>query len=309
MKKWKNIAKESPFLMCVIGTGILAGGIWVGSQFIEENKAEKEEFTVISTIDMELEEEEVEEAEKVEESIDEVEKVEETVRLPIEPQFTYYTPQEVDSPYYYDVGRIALTTDFDYVTVDDTYFDDAAFIGDSRTLGLFDYSGWQNADFFCDNGFCAYTWTLNGEVTHQNAGKKVNLETALQEKTYGKIYLMVGMNDCGYGDTQNFQDRLKQMLEMIESTQPNAIIYLMANLHLSEEKQAGDAVNNNVDINAKNVAIAECADGVNKFYLDYNDLFTDDNGYLRKELSFDGTHLYAQEYPAWTDFIKNHAVE
>ena len=34
-----------------------------------------------------------------------------------------------------------------FVTVDESYFDDAAFIGDSRTVGLHDYGGLDGADF------------------------------------------------------------------------------------------------------------------------------------------------------------------
>lgn len=223
--------------------------------------------------------------------------------------FITYVPTQVDSKYYSDPGKIALTTDYDYSTVDDSYFDDAAFIGDSRTLGLNDYSGWTNADFFCENGFCTYLWKKGTEVTYQKTHRKMTLEDAVSLRKYGKIYLMIGMNDCGYGTTEDFRGRLQDMIAMIEDRQPDAVIYLMANLHISKAKSDGDAIFNNTDINDKNVVIGECADGVRTFYLDYNGLYTDDSGFLKQELTFDGVHLYAKYYQPWLDYIRSHAVK
>lgn len=233
----------------------------------------------------------------------------ETAAKPGVTDFITYVPAQVDSKYYSDPGKIALTTDYDYTTVDDSYFDDAAFIGDSRTLGLNDYSGWTNADFFCENGFCTYLWKKGTEVTCQKTHRKMTLEDAVSMRKYGKIYLMIGMNDCGYGTTEDFRGRLQDMITMIEGRQPDAIIYLMANLHISKAKSDGDAIFNNTDINDKNVVIAECADGVRTFYLDYNGLYTDDSGFLKQELTFDGVHLYAKYYQPWLDYIKSHAVK
>ncbi len=137
----------------------------------------------------------------------------------------------------------------------------------------------------------------------------MTLEDAVSMRKYGKIYLMIGMNDCGYGTTEDFRGRLQDMITMIEGRQPDAIIYLMANLHISKAKSDGDAIFNNTDINDKNVVIAECADGVRTFYLDYNGLYTDDSGFLKQELTFDGVHLYAKYYQPWLDYIKSHAVK
>lgn len=221
--------------------------------------------------------------------------------------FEYYEPVETNSIYYTDPGRIALTTQYPYSEVTDEYFDDAAWIGDSRVLGLSDYSGWTNTDFYCDNGYCVYKWTKNNPVVFQNTHSKVLLEDAFSSKQYGKIYIMIGLNDCGYGNTQDFKERYISLLEMLEEKQPDAIIYLVANLHMST-KMDSEPVLNNIDVNDKNVAIAECADGERRFYLDYNEIFTDETGHLLDELTFDGVHMYAQAYEAWTDYFRKHAV-
>ncbi len=226
-----------------------------------------------------------------------------------ETSFTTYKPVKVKSKYYEDAGRIAHTTVYPYQTVGNDYFADAVFIGDSRMLGLHDYAGWQDrADFFCDNGFSVYKWAKDAEAVNQKNGKTVNLQKALSAKKYGKIYLMVGMNDLGYGTTDLYTANMQKMLTMLRTVQPDAIIYLMGNLHMAESKNDMNSVYNNVSLNAKNVAMAMLADGVTTFYLDANPEFTDDKGFLKADMTFDGFHLYAKGYKQWADFIKKHGI-
>lgn len=223
-----------------------------------------------------------------------------------------YEPETVKSKYYTDAGMIALTSYADYSEVSDEYFDDACFIGDSRMVGIYDYCGWENADFYCDNGFCVNTYINGGTVKCHTDNKNYTLEQAIQKKTYGKIYIMLGINDCGYATTEVFAERYGRMISMIREYQPDAVIFLMANLNIAEsaEKKDETGVYTNININAKNAAIAGCADPKeNIYYLDYNSLFCDEKGYLKSESTFDGFHLYAQYYIAWTDYFRSHGIE
>ena len=229
-------------------------------------------------------------------------------------RYQTYEPALTDSPYYTDRGLIAESSEYAYETVEDDYFADAAFIGDSRMLGLHDYSGWmENADFYCENGFSVFRWSKGDPVTLQshegkNAGTKVDLETAMREKHYGKIYLLAGMNDLGYGNTVLFQGWLRDLTDMLRETQPDAVLYLLSNLHISKEQDGVQPAMDNLNTNDKNVAISGLADGENVFYLDANPLFCDADGYLLPDITFDGYHLYAADYSRWADFLKEHAV-
>lgn len=223
-------------------------------------------------------------------------------------KFEIYDPQEIDSIYYSDAGKIALTTEYPYIEGNISYFDDAAFLGDSRTLGISDYAGLEKADFYCDSGMMIFK-LLEEEVTYQKTGEKVDLNQILQEKKYGKIYIMLGMNELGYGNTEMYLEQYRKVVEQIREWQPQAIIYIMANLHVSREKNNMETEFNNVNINDKNAASAQLANGTDIFYLDANPLFTDEDGFLNAELTFDGVHLYAQHYDVWREFLLEHAVE
>lgn len=221
--------------------------------------------------------------------------------------FVPYTPVETDSIYYSDAGRFALTTEYDYTKVEEDYFEDAAFIGDSRTLGIADYAK-INADFYCESGMTIYKLLGEKGVKNPKTGEKVNLNEVLQQKEYGKIYIMLGLNELGYGNTERFYDKYKEVLEQIREWQPQAVIFVMANLHVSQEKNNYSTEFNNINVNDKNVSIAELADGINTFYIDCNPLFVDEGGFLKADLTFDGVHLYANSYSIWKDFLMEHGV-
>ena len=224
-------------------------------------------------------------------------------------EFVEYEPIATNSRYYSDAGKVALTTVYDYVKENESYFNDAAFLGDSRTLGISDYAGLSGADFFCDNGMTIYKLLGDDGVTYQKTGEKVDMKEILQEKHYGKIYIMLGMNELGYGDTPMYLKQYLKVIRQIQEWQPGVIIYVMANLHVSQEKNSMETEFNNININDKNVASARLANGRDVFYLDCNPLFTDEEGYLQAELTFDGVHLYAQHYDKWRDFLFEHGVE
>ena len=80
-----------------------------------------------------------------------------------------------------------------FVTVTDDYFSDALFIGDSRTDGIRMFSGLNNTTYFCSAGLDfkdAFKKTLSIDKT-----TKSTLENLLATKKFGKIYIMLGINE------------------------------------------------------------------------------------------------------------------
>ena len=229
----------------------------------------------------------------------------------VEGNCVVYDPADIDSRYYKDCGKIALDTPADYVTVEDDYFDDACFDGDSRMVGIFDYAGWDKADFYCDNGYCIYNYMGGKNVICQNNNKKYKLEDAIKRKKYGKVYIMMGTNDCGYGTTESFKESYSEMLEMIKTQLPDAVIFTVSNMRISKDAEKNDktGVYKNLNINDKNTAIAELADGERVFYFDINAPFVDKDGYLIDEYTFDGFHVYAKQYTEMAEIFKAHGIK
>lgn len=180
--------------------------------------------------------------------------------------------------------------------------DDALFIGDSRTVGIMEYAGIQGADFFCNVGMSVYN-IHDKPIAVPNVGK-VALSELLDKKTYGKIYIMLGINEVGYSFS-NTVAKYDELIEFIQSKQPDAYIFIQANLHVSTSRSEKDKVINNTAINGLNAELSKLADGKNKFYLDVNPLFDDASGGLSSDKSADDTHLYAKYYAIWGNWIIN----
>lgn len=223
-------------------------------------------------------------------------------------RFKKYKKQKTDSRYYSDPGKTALTTEFSYQKVDKSYFDDAVFIGDSRTVGMQDYSGLDNAQFFAKTGMNVYDILEDKFITDPQTGEEVSVAHMLKTYQYGKIYFMVGINELGTGNTGTFQKAYARVLQKFHKWQPDAVIYIQGIIPVSKVKASGDEIFNNININDKNVAIAQLADGKSIFYLDVSKKLTDKGGYLKADYTFDEVHMYAQYYELWTNFLMKHAV-
>ena len=193
----------------------------------------------------------------------------------------------------------------EFYHADISYFDDALFIGDSRTVGLYEYGGLGNAEVFAHSGMSIYK-VFNEEFELQS-GEKVTLETALQTKQFGKIYIMLGINELGY-DFDQTVERFNEAIALIRELQPEALIFIQANLHITNAKSEDSELFNNTNIDLFNQAVGELADGKNIFYLDVNPLYDDEEGGLSEEFTTDHAHILGKYYVDWVDFILQNAV-
>ena len=194
----------------------------------------------------------------------------------------------------------------EFYHADVSYFDDALFIGDSRTVGLYEYGGLGNAEVFAHSGMSIYK-VFNEEFELQS-GEKVTLETALQTKQFGKIYIMLGINELGY-DFDQTVERFKEAVALIRELQPDALIFIQANLHITNAKSEDSELFNNINIDLFNQAVGELADGKSIFYLDVNPLYDDEDGGLSEEFTTDHAHILGKYYVDWVDFILQNAVK
>lgn len=193
--------------------------------------------------------------------------------------------------------------------VEDEYFADALFIGDSRTVGLYEYAGLENiATFYASTGLTVYKMFDSPIVKVPGQIQKQTIEEALQEKQFAKIYLMIGINEMGTGTVETFMAKYKEAVEHLKEMQPDAIIYLQAIIKVTTKRsEQGDYINNE-GIEARNAEIAKLADGQKVFFLDVNPLICDETGGMNPSYTFDGVHLEARYIPIWKDFLKQNAV-
>lgn len=192
-----------------------------------------------------------------------------------------------------------------FYEADRSYFEDALFIGDSRTVGLYEYGDLGNAIVLADSGMSVYK--IFKQSFSLDSGERLTLEELLAQKTFGKIYIMLGINELGY----NFEQTVrvyKEMVDTIEASQPNALIFLQANLHITEKKSGTSSIYNNANINRFNSEVEKMTDSKKRFYLNANELFDDEKGNLSTEYTVDESHVLGKYYADWVDWILKYAV-
>lgn len=179
-------------------------------------------------------------------------------------------------------------------------FSTCLFIGDSRTVGLMEYGGMNGATFFSSVGMSSFT-VLDASVKVPGYGE-TTLEALLRDRRFDRIHLMLGINELGY-DLDAAAKQYAHVVETIRELQPEATLYLGANLHVDAGRSARDTIYNNTRLNSLNEKIAALADGEQVNYLDVNPLFDDETGALRSDLTGDGTHVYGSVYGDWSSWL------
>lgn len=185
------------------------------------------------------------------------------------------------------------------------YFEDALFIGDSRTVGLKEYGNIDGADFFATEGMSIYS--IYKETVNIGNFGAVSFKTLIQSKKYGKVYIMLGINEIGYKLTDTAA-KFENLVNTIKKYQPDAIIYIQANLHVSSELSKTDKVFNNSRIDNYNNLLAEIADNRSIFYIDANELFDDKDGGLGEEYTSDNIHIMGKYYSDWGTWIAERVI-
>ena len=203
----------------------------------------------------------------------------------------------------YDGDAVLVTPEFQKAP--DGYFEDALFIGDSRTVGIKEYGNIDGADFFATEGMSVYS-IYQQSINISGVGD-VSLQTLLKNKTYGKIYIMMGINELGY-DLSDNAEAYRELVDMIREYQPDAIIYIQANLHVSSSRSKTDKTFNNNRIDNYNNLLAGIADNRNIFYIDVNELFDDASGGLGEEYTSDDIHIMGKYYSDWGAWIAERVI-
>ena len=188
--------------------------------------------------------------------------------------------------------------------VADSYFDDAAFIGDSRTQGLQLYTGLPNATFYATQGLMVDTFFSKKFV--KAGGGKITIPDAMKNQTFKKVYIMLGVNELGWAYEKVFIQKYGEVVDKVKELQPDAKIYVQSILPVAKAKSDGDAIYNNTKISRYNELIEQMCREKGVTYLHVADAVGLDNGALPAGSATDGVHLNREYCYKWLDYLKTH---
>lgn len=189
--------------------------------------------------------------------------------------------------------------------VDLDWFDDAAFLGDSLTVGFVDYEinvgdaqilGYEGAS---PNQIANRATMANGEVALD----------VLSGAQPAKLYLLMGANALAYqtGNDEGFLSYYGQMLDELKAALPNTAIYVQSVLPVRSDVAAEMPGLTPERVASINASLQTMAAEKGCYYLALTEALCDENGYLNTSYAEqDGLHLTVSGYNAWVDYLCTH---
>ena len=188
------------------------------------------------------------------------------------------------------------------------WFADAAFLGDSLTVGYIDYD-----ISVADALICAYTGASPNQIvnraalTHPERGDEIPLDVlaAAQPK---KLYVLMGTNALRFGDNNDgFLAYYGRMLDELRAALPNTMIFVQSVLPVRPEALADSPGLAPETLREVNAAIAAQCKEKGCYFLDLNAEFSDAAGALQADYAQpDGIHLTTAGYRKWVAFLTAH---
>ncbi|MBU5625376.1 hypothetical protein KQI82_00305 [Oscillibacter sp. MSJ-2] len=191
--------------------------------------------------------------------------------------------------------------------VEDDYFSDAIFIGNSRTEGFMLYSGLKGSQSLTTVGLTV-SEAFNKKTVTVN-GKKMTMMDALATKQFAKAYIMLGMNELGWVYPEQYQEQYGRIIDRIREINPDALIYIQSILPVSKAKDEEGTYISNERIRMYNDLLLELAEEKDAAYVNVAEAVSDGEGNLPPEASFDGEHLVPEYCKIWLAYLKTHTIE
>ncbi|MBO4885578.1 MAG: hypothetical protein IKS52_01720 [Clostridia bacterium] len=203
--------------------------------------------------------------------------------------------------------------------VDDKYFNDAVFIGDSITLKLQRYvTNKRNEGEKClgrakflvagSMGSGNALEAVSADSIHPSyQGDKMRLEKAVELMDAGKVYIMLGMNDVAAYGLEGSVENMKTLVGLILERQPGAEIFIQSVTPriASMTTKPTNRMLFDYDILLYNACMEN---GWN--FVDVAYVMRDRDGFLLDEYCSDpdsmGMHFTDEGCEAWIDYLATH---
>ncbi len=193
------------------------------------------------------------------------------------------------------------------------YFSDAAFLGDSLTVGFIDYGTNLSDALICAYAGAGPNLIVNETVlTHSERGEEVAIDV-LEQAQPSKVYILLGTNTLvSTGNDESFLGYYSAMIDLLyERLGDDVILYVQSVPPATESAVADDKEGlESSRLQSINESLALLAEEKGCVYLDLWEVFADEDGNLDADLaSPDGIHFSAGDgYTTWVNYLRTHAL-
>lgn len=198
--------------------------------------------------------------------------------------------------------------------VDESYFDDVVFVGDSVSLRL-TYYNMANDCFgdavFLTSGSLGVTnaqWGLyEPKAVHPSyQGQKVTVADGIAKCGKKKVYIMLGINDIAYYTRPELFEQFKSLTDSILEKSPDVTFYIQSVTPMTGNKNG----TTNDEINEYNALISQYCCQKGWYFIDVASVLRDEEGLLPRKYCSDpdgmGIHFTDAACEVWRDYLYTH---
>lgn len=189
------------------------------------------------------------------------------------------------------------------VDVDESWFDDALFIGESRVESLRVYHRLGESEFFCGVNQTIYGIT-SAELSDTHF-ISWNLRKVLGLRSYGKIFIHMGINETA-GDVDMFLDGYRHLIDVIRQNQPDVVIVLQSIMPVTEDYSTKEYFLPEV-LDERSEQIKALAQETGCYFIDLREWSADENGWLLEAYTNDGCHPNSDGCEKWAAWLVEQA--
>ena len=204
-------------------------------------------------------------------------------------------------PVYYDYSAAVPLSD-----ENTSFFSDALIVGDTRLVQLLPTYNIGTFGTVLYGSAINVSNALNYDSV-DGTGAAMTLQAALAAKSYGKIYLCLGLNELGWSYPDVFDEDYRTLLDDIRRIQPDASIYLLSLVPVSESQYNNDYVNN-TRMKQYNEIIRAIASEYRVYYVDCFAGMSDATGQLDPSYTSNGFYITQTGAAAWWKYLATHTV-
>ena len=188
-----------------------------------------------------------------------------------------------------------------------SWFDDAVFMGDSRSVGLVAYTGLMSTSSPRNCTKVSLTiGSYSSDAIRTVDGVSCTTAEVLRRISFSKVYIAFGLNECGWSKS-GFISRYRDVIRDIKSVNPSARIYIEDILPVTAAKSASSDVFTNSRINDYNQALMELAQEEGVYFLAVSENMKTPQGTLpADEAANDGIHFGGSLCRVWLYYLRTH---
>ncbi len=193
------------------------------------------------------------------------------------------------------------------------YFSDAAFLGDSLTVGFIDYDVNLSDALICGYTGASPNLIVNETVlTHTDRGEEVPIDV-LTEAQPSKVYILLGTNTLvSTGNDESFLAYYSAMIDQLYDALGDDVILYIQSVPPATEAAVADGKEGleSSRLQSINESLALLAAEKGCVYLDLWEVFADEDGNLDADLAAaDGIHFSAGTgYTTWVNYLRSHTL-